>query len=252
MNCTVDVAIKAEREMRLWVQNGILNSEPWGHFIKGPNGECRFDEQTLTIYERVRKQLAEAIYKGGPAHGSHSKKDVLRSSVKQDWLTPPWFLDIVRKLGPISFDPCANPRSFVHAWQNIYYPFADGLSIRWYVPEDTVCFVNPPYGRTIKFWANKMATEGSTIIQRANAHLVGLIPARTGTGYWEKYIWPFADAVCFWNGGTEYPSRISFYDLDGRPAKIGATFDAAVVYFGTQREKFQRVFEPYGRIQLLN
>jgi hypothetical protein len=97
-----------------------------------------------------------------------------------------------------------------------------------------------------------MAADGPTIITNANANLISLIPARTGTGYWEQYIWPFADAVCFWHGGTQHPSRMCFYGLDGRPADQGATFDAAVVYFGKQRERFKSVFESYGTVQLCN
>lgn len=184
---------------------------------------------------------------------SHTTKVTL-SSAKQDWLTPPYFLDIVRELGPIALDPCANPQSFVRAWWSFFGPpnHVDGLSLRWYTPADTVCFVNPPYGRTLSWWAQKMASEGSTIIRASGAHLVALIPARTGTGYWEQFLWPFADAVCFWHGGTQYPSRMCFYGLDGRPADTGATFDAAVVYFGQRRDRFKDVFSRYGTVQLIN
>jgi hypothetical protein len=142
----------------------------------------------------------------------------------------------------------------VHAWWSFYGPpnHCDGLSERWYVPEQTVCFVNPPYGRTLHLWTAKMAQEGSTVIADANAHLIALIPSRTGTGYWDQYIWPFVDAVCFWSGGTKHPSRMCFYDLNGRPATTGATFDAAVLYFGKQRERFKAEFEAYGTVQLVN
>jgi len=199
--------------------------------------------QVLLIAEK-KKFLAQ-IY-------SHTTKVTL-SSAKQDWLTPPYFLDIVRQMGPISLDPCANPQSFVRAWVSYYGSnHIDGLSTRWYTPENTVCFVNPPYGRSLAIWAQKMASEGSSIIRDAGGHEVVLIPARTGTGYWERYIWPFADAVCFWHGGSKHPARMCFYSLDGRPADIGATFDAAVIYFGKQRDKFKDVFAPYGTVQLVN
>lgn len=245
----IDTAVKAERELRLWIQNGILNSQDWQHFITGPNGDCRFDVATKLIYEQVRRKLADDIYKGGPPHGSHV---VTLSSAKQNWLTPPYLLDIVRRLGPIALDPCANPQSFVNAWWSFYGPgHIDGLKQSWVVPENTVCFVNPPYGRSLNLWANKMAIEGERC-GAANCHEVVLIPARVGTGYWEQFVWPFVDAVCFWHGGIEFPSRICFYELDGRPAKAGSTFDAAILYYGAQREKFAEVFKPYGTIQLVN
>ena len=232
---------KVEREMRLWIQNGILNEEPWNSFMHF-DGKKRFDKVTETLYLKVRKRLAAEIYKG------HNHR-VTTSSLKQNWLTPPWFINVVRRVGPIALDPCGNPQSFVHAWWTYYgLNHIDGLLSPWQIPEGTVCFANPEYGRTLHLWAAKMAAEG----QKTNGHVIGLIPARTGTGYWEKYIWPYADAVCFWHGGSEFPSRISFYNLDGRPAKIGATFDAAVVYYGKGRDRFKDVFDKYGTVKELN
>ena len=199
-------------------------------------------ERALVLAEKNKffKQLA-----------SHMK--IMLSSEKQNWLTPPYFLDIVREVGPIALDPCGNVCSFVRAWCSFYGPHhVDGLDVRWYIPENTVCFVNPEYGRTLHLWTSKMASEGSSVIYNGNASLIALIPSRTGTGYWEKFIWPFADAVCFWHGGTKHPARMCFYNLDGRPADIGATFDAAVVYFGKHRDRFHSAFSPYGTVQFIN
>jgi len=211
-------------------------------------------EQLYGDYVRSERALILAEWKKFVGQLTTHTVKVTLSSAKQDWLTPPYFLDIVRQLGPIALDPCANPLSFVKAWWSFYGGpnHVDGLAQRWFIPENTVCFVNPPYGRTLHLWAAKMASEGSSIIRDAGAHEVSLIPARTGTGYWEKYIWPFADAVCFWHGGHQYPARMCFYGLDGRPADTGATFDAAVVYFGKQRERFKEIFTPYGTVQLVN
>lgn len=228
--------------VRDWAHGAMVNNEAINRLTSIIDSLSRA-ERLLVLAER-QKFLSQL--------SSHVTKVTL-SSAKQDWLTPPYFLDLVRAVGPIALDPCANVMSFVRAWCSFYGPpHVDGLGVRWYIPENTVCFVNPPYGRTLSLWANKMASEGSTIITRGNASLISLIPARTGTGYWEKFIWPFADAVCFWHGGTLYPSRMCFYGLDGRPADTGATFDAAVVYFGKQRDRFKDVFSPYGTVQLCN
>lgn len=202
-----------------------------------------FPEQALVCAEGAKfvSQLSTHVTK------------VTLSSAKQDWLTPPYFLDIVRRFGPIVLDPCANPSSFVNAVHSFYGPpnHICGLSNSWLVPEHTVCFVNPPYGRSLTLWAMKMASEYEAP-REACGSLIALIPARVGTGYWERYLWPFVDAVCFWNGGTKYPSRMRFYELGGQQAELGATFDAAVVYFGSNRDKFKSVFEPFGKIQLCN
>lgn len=236
---------QAQGIVRQWAHN-VLNGEEANTLF-----DFRMSDADL-VEKKVRALILAERAKFLSQISSHVTKVTL-SSAKQDWLTPPYFLDLVRRVGPISLDPCANARSFVRAWTSYYGEnHIDGLLTRWYTPENTVCFVNPPYGRTLHMWANKMASDGSTIITNANASLISLIPARTGTGYWEKYIWPFADAVCFWHGGTLYPSRMCFYGLDGRPADTGATFDAAVVYFGKQRDKFKAVFEPFGTVQLTN
>jgi len=225
-----------------WVYNALLLQSAQQLFENVHQERSRVD-QAILFAERAKfiSQLSTHVTK------------VTLSSAKQDWLTPPWFLDIVRRFGPIALDPCANPKSFVNAWCSFYGPpnHICGLSNSWWVPQDCACFVNPPYGRKLALWAAKMASEYGRW-SRTRGSLIALIPARTGTGYWERYVWPFADAVCFWNGGSEYPSRMCFYDLTGRPATAGATFDAAVVYFGNNGNRFSSIFAPYGSIQFCN
>lgn len=229
---------QAQNIVKEWAFETLTGVHPFDH----PTPSWSKRDQALVLHEK--KKFLSQIH-------SHVTKITL-SSNKQDWLTPNYFIDLVRLLGPIALDPCGNPYSFVNAWTTFYgLNHIDGLIARWFVPKDTVVWCNPPYGRTLDKWTNKMATEGEAIA-KANAHLVALIPARTGTGYWDRYIWPFADAVCFWTGGTQHPSRMCFYDLSGRPADTGATFDAAVVYFGKRRDRFQQVFGSYGNVQLVN
>lgn len=202
---------------------------------------------------QIADQIAVCEYSAQFVKSLSPSSDITLFSTKQDWITPPYFLDIVRNFGPIALDPCANPHSFVRA-RYAFYGGANhlcGLSNSWWVPKHTVCFVNPPYGRKLTLWVAKIAEEYGTSGE-ARGSLIALVPARTGTGYWERFLWPFADAVCFWHGGTQYPSRMKFYELDRRPAKSGSTFDAAVVYFGDERTKFQSIFEKFGKVQLCN
>ena len=165
------------------------------------------------------------------------------SSARQDWQTPGWFCDLVRDIAPIALDPCASRTGQVHAWWNYYEPYAKGwgggLETRWTIPADTLAFVNPEYGRAISKWTEKMAYEASRGVQ-----VVALIPARVGTRYWERDIWPTVDAVCFWVG------RIKFVDANtGLPADAG-TFDASVLYWGRSPERFADVFGARGQIVL--
>lgn len=232
---------QAQSKIKEWAHQMLTSSDA----LRAIDALVKVEEKKNQVLLLAEKQkLVSQIY-------SHAVKITL-SSTKQDWLTPPYFLNIVRRVGPIALDPCANPFSFVYAWKSFHGPnHICGLTNSWWVPEGTVCFVNPPYGRSICDWVAKMVHEyGDTKDNRGD--LIALIPSRTGTGYWEQFIWPFADAVCFWHGGTQFPSRIKFYGLDGRPAELGATFDAAVVYFGKCRDRFASVFSEYGRVQLCN
>jgi hypothetical protein len=52
----------------------------------------------------------------------------------------------------------------------------DGLTQSW---QGHVVFMNLPYGREIGRWVDKAAREGA-----AGAIVVGLLPARTDTGWW--------------------------------------------------------------------
>jgi site-specific DNA-methyltransferase (adenine-specific) len=78
--------------------------------------------------------------------------------------------------------------------------------------------MNPPYGREIKHWVEKAYRESLK-----GAVVVCLIPARTDTIYWHKYIFPFAKDIRFLKG------RLKFV----KDGKIGdpAPFPSAVVIF---------------------
>lgn len=78
----------------------------------------------------------------------------LHSSKKHDWRTPPEVLDVVRELGPIGLDPCAssNPE---HWFADVNVPkeksnFRDDAWAATH--ENSVVFVNPPYGRELTDW----------------------------------------------------------------------------------------------------
>lgn len=185
-----------------------------------------------------------------PHCGKLLKQKVVLSSNKQDWMTPEYVLYYIRQLAPIALDPAGSFSSYVNAWWTYCGPnHIDGLAFPWLVPDDLQVFCNPPYGRQIKLWCAKAAYEAAI---NKRQHQTLLIPARVGTGYWRDYVWPTARAVCFWNGGDKHPARITFLDaVTRKPAKAGATFDAAIPYWGPDPERFQSIFQAVGEVQLL-
>ena len=100
------------------------------------------------------------------------KHGIVLKSGRHDWLTPGWFLDLVRQVAPIALDPCAHTMGLVHAiteWQGSEFNSVDGLSIPWapFVPWWALSFSNPPYGTALPKWCEKFAYE-STQIGRAH------------------------------------------------------------------------------------
>lgn len=63
--------------------------------------------------------------------------------------------------------------------EQFYSPEDDGLSQPW----SGVCWMNPPYGRTIGLWVAKAFAES-----RRGATVVCLLPARTDTQWFHDYV----------------------------------------------------------------
>lgn len=135
--------------------------------------------------------------------------DVHFSSQTNEWATPQEFFDKLHSEFEFDLDPCATPQN---AKCSKYFTQADdGLAQSW--ARHTV-FMNPPYGRDIKYWVEKAyrsSLEGATV--------VCLIPARTDTSYWHDFIFNKAE-VRFVRG------RLKFGD-----AVASAPFPSAVVIF---------------------
>jgi phage N-6-adenine-methyltransferase len=62
--------------------------------------------------------------------------------------------------------------------ERYFSPQLDGLAQEW----DGVCFMNPPYGRTVGAWMAKALASA-----QAGATVVALVPARTDTAWWHDY-----------------------------------------------------------------
>lgn len=82
-------------------------------------------------------------------------------------------------------------------------------------------FCNPPYGRDLGKWMQKAYEE-------RNRHevIVMLVPARTETAYWSKWVYEKADQVLFVRG------RIAFGTTGGK-----APFGSAIVVYRPDRIK---------------
>lgn len=184
-------------------------------------------------------------------------RHVRLSSGNMDWRTPGFFLDLVRCVGPIRFDPATSPDNPVGAegFLDGSSPERCGLSNPW--PEDGLTFVNPRYGAYLSGAIDpggKVVKKGTVIgigtgwASRIAAHsgeTIALVPVRTETDWWATL-----DAWCSWKIYWTSPwfgRRINFVDPEtGIPSK-GSTVASAVFYQGPRPDRFLEVFLPHGR-----
>ena len=138
-------------------------------------------------------------------------KDVMFSTGKDDWETPEdFFRPLDREFG-FTLDACANPQNA--KCKRYYTEDDDGLKQDW-AGETVWC--NPPYSKGKQdLWVKKCWEEG----QKPNTTVVMLIPARTDTDRFQRYVLGKAEVRCV-------KGRIKFVG-----AKHGAPFPSAVVIF---------------------
>src|SRR5947209_20021973 len=100
------------------------------------------------------------------------------SSDSTEWQTPPEVFDPLHKEFHFTLDVCATlsntkvPKYFTAA--------EDGLKQDW---SQDVCWMNPPYGRSIIKWVKKAYEESLK-----GALVVCLLPARTDTKWFHDYV----------------------------------------------------------------
>lgn len=140
------------------------------------------------------------------------------------WATPIEFFENLDKEFNFTLDPCASEENA--KCRKFFTVKEDGLKQDW---GNEIVFMNPPYGKEIKYWIEKAYKESlkGTIV-------VCLIPARTDTAYWHEYCTK-AKEIRFIKGRLKFGG-----------SKNSAPFPSAVVIFKDQ-EEVQGEFLPKGR-----
>ena len=170
------------------------------------------------------------------------KLSPMMTSTSTEYLTPPWILDLVEKVGPIDLDPCGHPMAEATKRALTGWVLFDGLKMDWgyfircngegRATRHGLAFINPPYGRALKAWAEKCAT--------SLCPQIVLVPARTDTAWWGR-LNPVA--WCAVKG------RLHFHGPDGQPIKDAAPFPSAVCLLhpeGDQLARFVATFSTVG------
>ncbi len=146
------------------------------------------------------------------------------TSATPEWYTPPVVLErVLACLETIDLDPCANCDRTVPA-RSHFTEAEDGLSRPWHGR----IYMNPPYGRQIGPWIEKLVTEFES---GRTTEALALVPARVDTAWFRRLsVFP----VAFWRG------RISFIGSDG--ARNPAPFPSAIVALGVPVDAFAKAF----------
>ena len=148
------------------------------------------------------------------------------SSKTDEHYTPRVVLDCVEKLFTVDLDPCAGSGDLVDA-QRRFTKEQDGLQHAW---EGTV-YMNPPYGRMIGRWVDKLLfeyTQGNVL------EAVALLPSRTDTK-WFKSLKKYPH--CFIWGRLRFGGSIN-----------AAPFPSMAVYVGLRTQQFVKAFGTLGDV----
>jgi phage N-6-adenine-methyltransferase len=164
---------------------------------------------------------------------------VLFSSNTTVWETPQKLYTTLNNEFYFDLDPAASKENA--KCKTFFTEEQDGLIQPWYDPDKLILsvFVNCPYGKqTTGKWVEKMYAEAVK-----GAIVVALLPARTDTKWFHKYILPFSG-----NEDSAVTTEIRFYkgrvqfEIDGKPVRdkkgrgMRAPFPSMVVIFRPNNE----------------
>lgn len=153
------------------------------------------------------------------------------------WHTPASLFDKVETaVGSFDLDPCAPSTGGSPVRARVRFTeLDDGLSLDWFGR----VFMNPPYGRALSNWVSKARSEAGK-----GAMVVGLVPARTDTAWWQDHVAPFASVVFLRGrlafGGQKvsapFPSALSIWGADSVVlSEIAVHFPEAAFAFGAPK-----------------
>lgn len=128
-----------------------------------------------------------------------------RHKSKQDWATPPEFIEAVEKrFGKIEFDLAASAENTKHT--GFYDEERDSLKQDWHKLYGNL-WLNPPFSN-IAPWAKKCAEEASL-----GATILFLTPASIGSNWFRDYVHRKAQVLAL-NGRITFIGAITPYPKD--------------------------------------
>jgi hypothetical protein len=128
------------------------------------------------------------------------------------WLTPP---ELIKAMGEFDLDPCSPVNRPWDTAKEHYTIDDNGLLLPWHGR----VWLNPPYGRVLDRWMQKMSVHNNGI---------ALVFARTETRTFHAHIFPSADSIMFIDG------RITFHHGDGTRARFNGGAPSVLIGYNEQ------------------
>ena len=148
-------------------------------------------------------------------------KDLMFSSVSNEWETPKDFFNKYNDLYNFEIDVCATDDNTL--CDDHFTIDDDALTKDW---GKKICWMNPPYGRGIGKFIKKAYEESIK-----GCIVVCLIPSRTDTRWWHDYV--MKGDIEFIKGRLKFTNRLlPSYREDGNFKLSPAPFPSAVITFG--------------------
>lgn len=144
--------------------------------------------------------------------------ELMFSTGKDDWATPPELFAALDDEFHFDLDPCATPETA--KCTRYFTPADNGLAKTW-INAGGAVFCNPPYSKRAKGkpgqedWIKKCAEEGA----KPGAVVVALLPARTDTIAFHAYIYHKAE-IRFIKGRVKFIANGKQGDADPFPNMI--------------------------------
>ena len=153
--------------------------------------------------------------------------DVHYSSETPEWYTPPEIIERTQKaIGNIDLDPCSPEEQSIPA-THVFTKEQDGLRFDWYGK----VYMNPPYGREISAWVEKLVSEYES---GRTKEAIALVPARVDTDWFRLFR---NCAICFIDGRLKFSG-----------AENSAPFPSAAAYLGKNIARFAKSFGDMGDV----
>jgi hypothetical protein len=179
----------------------------------------------------VSRSVSPTVPLSVPLTAPAPKMAVHFSSETPEHYTPRMVIDaVIECMGGIDLDPCSNSHESPNVPAGEHFTADDdGLRQVW----RGRVYMNPPYGREIVDWVDKLvkAHESGSVTEA-----IALVPARTDTKWWAML--------------RDYPVCLVSGRLKFGEAENGAPFPSAIFYLpnGTAIDRFYDAFSSLGDI----